>query len=154
MSSTGIYKQHDVVGTVFAVYSGILKGDLLNKALVKIKEGYMKNKCVDEDGYVRFIPVDEDFSQYTSWENSLWRKGEYQNGGYWAFASGWYIYSLSVIDKKLAMEMADKFINHILKERKKGAPFEWKNLQTGKFSGCFYGASITLPFKFISSLFR
>ena len=47
--------------------------------------------------------------------------------------------------------MADKFLNHVLKMRKKGAPYEWKNKE-GNFSGCFYGPSITLPFKFILSI--
>jgi len=149
LSATGICRQHDVVGTIFAVYSGILEREYLKKALMKIKEGYLKNKCVDEDSYVRYIPEGEDFSENSCWEAGLTPKGIYQNGGYWSFATGWYIYSLSKIDMKLAKEMAEKFLNHVLKMRKKGAPYEWKNKE-GNFSGCFYGPSITLPFKFIS----
>ena len=34
-------------------------------------------------------------------------------------------------------------------KRDKGAPYEWQNLELGKYSGCFYAASITLPLKFI-----
>ncbi|HRR95420.1 MAG TPA: hypothetical protein P5150_01625, partial [Candidatus Ratteibacteria bacterium] len=152
LSATGICRQHDVVGTLFAIYSGIIEGEFLKKSLIKVKEGYLKSTCVDEEGYVRFIPKGEDFSTKTCWEKGLTKIGEYQNGGYWAFATGWYIYSLSKINKKLAMEMAEKFIDHILKKRNKGAPYEWQNLESGKYSGCFYAASITLPLKFIKLL--
>lgn len=149
LSATGICRQHDVVGTLFAIYLGIIEEEFLEKSLKKIKEGYLKGSCVDGDGYIRFIPEGEDFSQDTSWEKAITEKDTYQNGGYWAFPVGWYIYSLFKIDEKLPYELTEKFANHILEMRKNGAPYEWKNSKTGKYSGLFYAASITLPLKTI-----
>jgi hypothetical protein len=86
------------------------------------------------------------------WEKSLCEKGTYQNGGYWAFFTGYYIYALSKIDKEESRKLFENFINHILKERNKGAPYEWENTKAGKFSGCFYGASVSLPWKIIREM--
>jgi len=148
-SSTGCGKQFDVLGTLFAIYSGILDKEKEERTLKVIFDGYKNNTCIDENGYVRHIPTYNDFDENTMWEKSLCEKGTYQNGGYWAFFTGFYIYALSKIDKNESRNLLENFINHILKERNKGAPYEWENLKTGKFSGCFYGASASLLWKII-----
>jgi len=146
-SSTGCGKQYDIAGTIFAIYLNILDKRREKKTLETILDGYRKHTCIDKDGYVRHIPTYNDFSENTMWERSLSKKGIYQNGGYWAFLTGYYIYSLYRIDKKDSVKLFLDFINHILKERKRGAPYEWKNSEINQSSGCFYGASICLPYK-------
>jgi len=151
-SSTGCGKQFDVFGTLFAIYLNILDKGKEEKTLKIIFDGYKNFTCVDENGYVRHIPNYNDFDENTMWEKSLCEKGTYQNGGYWAFFTGYYIYALSKIDEEKSRKLFENFINHILKERNKGAPYEWENTKAGKFSGCFYGASVSLPWKIIREM--
>ena len=152
LSATKRGRQHDVVGTLFAIQSDIIEKSVLSVSLEKVLNGYVKKSCVDENGYVRFIPDGEDFSRNTSWEKAISRYQEYQNGGYWAFATGWYIYALSKIDLRYAEQLTDVFLSHTLKHWREGAPFEWENNKIESHSGCFYGASAALPFKFIKKI--
>ena len=151
-SATETGREYDVIGTLFAVYLNILEKNELQTALSVISRGYLEKRSVDEDGYVRYIPEGEDFSESTAWEKALSALGDYQNGGYWAFAAGWYIFALSKIDPRLARGVFDALATHTLNERREGALFEWKNNQTGHRDGGFYGASAALPYKFASSL--
>lgn len=152
LSSTGLSSQHDVFGTLFGIVSGIIDGKYLKISTHKMKEDFLKGKTVDKDGYVRGVPDGMDFSSETMWEKTISPFGTYQNGGFWAVGTGWYIYVLSKIDKKTGENLTKRFLNHILKGRKKGAPFEWKNESTGQRSGSWYAASLTLPLKFIKTI--
>jgi len=115
-SSTGCGKQFDIFGTLFAIYLNILDKGKEEKTLKIIFDGYKNFTCVDENGYVRHIPNYNDFDENTMWEKSLCEKGTYQNGGYWAFFTGYYIYALSKIDKEESRKLFENFINHILKK--------------------------------------
>ncbi len=151
-SATETGREYDVMGTLFAVHLDVLEKTELQTALSVISRGYLEKRSVDEDGYVRCIPEGEDFSENTAWEKALSARGDYQNGGYWAFAAGWYIHALSKIDPRLARGLFDSLATHSCSERREGAPFEWKNNRTGHRDGSFYGASVALPYKFTPSL--
>lgn len=153
ISTTEIGKQHDVWGTLFAICLGMLEKHQLEISLSAILKGYLDKKCIDENGYVRHILVDEDYSRDTSWEKVSCPYQTYQNGGYWPIPTGWYIYSLSKINLKYARQLTDSFLDHVLKFRKEGAPFEWKNNKTNQKSGCFYGPSASLPYAYFTEIF-
>ena len=70
----------------------------------------------------------------------------YQNGGYWASASGWLFYALAKADVELAEECIDAFICHTKKHEKEGAPFEFINRADSYWEGKLAGTCATLPY--------
>lgn len=142
-SATGVCRQHDVWATAFAVYLGILNEEKTYQAL---KKGYLQATAV-QDGYIRPILTNEDFDEHTSWERTCLPKNYYyQNGAYWATATGWYAKALYEYDRTCAIGILQDFIRHTEKHLSIGAPFEWMNKDTSEFSGLRYGTSGVLPY--------
>jgi hypothetical protein len=145
LSATGVGRQHDLIATLLSVSHGLAADEELSRTLHALKGCWHDRRGVDDDGYVRCFPEDEDFSTTSAWQDAGHATGEYQNGGYWAYAAGFFIHALSLIDETPAVDYASRFIRHTLTHD--GAPYEWKNEKLGGcHSGLWYGPSITLPY--------
>lgn len=148
-SATGIGHQHDVWATAYAVCAGVLKEEKTYQALQK---AYMEKTAI-VNGCVRHILTTEDFSEKSAWEQTRTDKGSYQNGGYWATATGWYARALWDYDQEISNAILEDFIEHTKKYRLQGAPYEWINEDTTKFAGCGYGTSGVLPYTAFKDIF-
>ena len=141
-SATGLCHQLDVWGTAYAVYLEIIDEEKTYKALV---EGYRAKTAVC-DGQIRQILTNCNFNSETAWECSLAKLNTYQNGGFWATATGWYAGAIYSYDKETAENIISDFIAHTEKYKNDGSPYEWINKDTSDFSGRLYGTSGVLPF--------
>ena len=112
---------------------------------------YKDGTAVD-NGYVRHILVGEEASKESAWESTFCPLNTYQNGGYWATPTGWYIYALAIYSEELATHMFESFIKHIRKYEKDGAPLEWRTPDDSAQDGKMYGASAALPYEAIVKL--
>ncbi|MBQ6825449.1 MAG: hypothetical protein IJP34_02165 [Clostridia bacterium] len=139
-SATGIGKQYDVWATAYAVFSGITKE---KKTLEALYNAYIDRTAV-VDGYVRHILTNNDFSTNSAWESTRTEYNTYQNGAYWATPTGWYAYALYCYNQKI--DILEDFIKHLNIYAKDGAPFEWIDKTTTKYSGLNYGTSGVLPY--------
>jgi hypothetical protein len=69
-ASTGMSSQHDIWGTCFAVFNGLLRGNTREAALEVIRDGYLSgNTCFR--GNVRHVPMNADASEHSAWEQCL-----------------------------------------------------------------------------------
>ncbi|HEY3290765.1 MAG TPA: hypothetical protein VGK87_11610, partial [Anaerolineae bacterium] len=103
-SATGIGALPDVWGSSFALYLGILPEDLAIAAAKSLLRGYRERTTVLY-GQVRHLPTVNGF-----WERSQCAQGTYQNGAYWAYPAGWYMYGLSLIDDAAAAGMFNEYM--------------------------------------------
>ena len=139
-SATGIGHQHDVWGTAYAVFSGVINED---KTLASLDRAYRNGTAV-VDGYIRHIPTDCNHSATSAWESSTTAIDRYQNGAYWATATGWYAYVLWRYNGKT--DILSDFLAHTKRHAEGGAPFEWIDRETKELSGLRYGTSGVLPY--------
>jgi hypothetical protein len=100
-------------------------------------------------GYIRQIRTCDDKGN-TAWERpGLAIYPTYQNGGYWASASGWMFYALAKYDPALAKKIIDEFVVHTKKFAHDGAPYEWINKDSTDIAdgnGRLAGTCATLPY--------
>ncbi|NOX96513.1 MAG: hypothetical protein GXO98_00310, partial [Nitrospirae bacterium] len=80
-ATTGICKQHDVWGTAYAVYIGVLEGEVKKRALYAIRDAYRAGSLSCR-GNIRHILTTENFSENSAWEKALPKINTYQNGAY------------------------------------------------------------------------
>ncbi len=90
--------QVDVWGNAFAVYIGFVQGARREQLVRFLHEHY---DAYVYRGQIRHLLSDE------VWEQMLTSiaPGTYQNGAYWATASGWVLYALAQLDISLAREL-------------------------------------------------
>lgn len=141
-SATGTGHQHDVWATAYALYLGVLEEE---KTFLALKAAYLDGTAV-KNGYVRHILTDEDHSPTSAWECTPVELGRYQNGGYWATATGWYARGLYNHDPALGEAMVADFLRHTDAYRVEGSPYEWINTDTTVVDGRHYGTSGVLPY--------
>ena len=139
-SADGLCRQHDVWATAGAAAWGALRGDTLRRARAALADG-LRTGAVAVDGYVRQLPLTD---SPNCWE-SRGPGEEYQNGGYWSTPVGWYAEALWESEPELACGLIDAFIAHTRRFAAQGAPFEWIDATTTRFSGRLYGTSAALP---------
>lgn len=155
-ASTGLSRQADVWGTLFALHLGILGRANADAARKTIADAVRRGTITLEGG-VRQVPTDLDFSQTTAWERSLSALNTYQNGGYWHTASGWLIEALWKSDRKLARQIFAEMIAHLRRQdfRKgpgHGAPWEVYGPNGQARQNSVYMASVALPYGILKRL--
>jgi hypothetical protein len=148
LSATEVCRQKDIWGTAFALYLDTLEEPYKSRTIEALVIGFDEGIAVN-NGYVRHILVNDDFGRATAWERTACPYNTYQNGGYWATPSGWYIYGLSLIDEARASKMVEQFVLHCKKFENENSPFEWRNAEDSMKQGKAYGASAVLPFEAI-----
>lgn len=147
-SATRLCHQYDVWGTLYAIYIGILPEELEKKAVETVAQAYINHE-ISVHGYVRMIRTVDDNKYGQSWEATnvrLTQPNHYQNGGYWASASGWLFYALSKHSIELAFECINAYVLHTRKYEEEGAPFEFINVTSTYWEGKLAGTCATLPY--------
>jgi len=146
-SATGIGNQPDVWGSAFAVWSGAVRGVTARKVTRSLVRAYRDGTAVSQ-GCVRQI-LTTDPLNHGSWEKSFAPAGEYQNGGYWGTAAGWYIAAMATVDRHAAADMARDYIaflkNHMRPNGMTQA-WEWFSADGTKTANPLYVASVALPY--------
>ena len=104
-------REHDIWGSAFAVYLGVA-----DAAQSKAIAGYFKTHYAEivRHGQIRHLPGG------VYWEQGC-RRDTYQNGAYWATPTGWFVYTLDLVDPSLA----DKTIIDMVAHFKKHGACEW-----------------------------
>lgn len=106
-AATVVCNQPDIWGSAFAVFVGVA-----NKSQSRAIAGYFRDHYSEivKRGQLRHLPG----GMY--WEKTCIGvpPGHYQNGAYWATPVGWFVYTLDLVDPKLAdrtvIDMVNDFI--------------------------------------------
>ena len=122
-------KEPDIWGSAFAVYL-----DVATPRQAQTIGNYFKDhyRAIVQSGQIRHLPG----GMY--WETAC-AKDSYQNGGYWATATGWFVYTLDLVDPKLA----DQTVIDMVRDFQKGGVTEW--VLGPRTAVKNYVASATLP---------
>ena len=91
-AATVLCKQPDIWGSAFAVYLDVATPEQAKTIARYFRDHYGE---IVEHGQIRHLPG----GMY--WDLG-WRRNTYQNGGYWATATGWFVYTLDLVDPQLA----------------------------------------------------
>jgi hypothetical protein len=131
-AATGNCNAPDIWGSAFAVYLGVATREQALKIAGYFKDHYNE---MAQDGQVRHIPGFMDWSGKKIEKNG----GHYQSGAFWATPVGWFVYTLDLVDAKLADQTLVDMVRHF---QKYGA-CEWINGNTRTLPN--YLASAALP---------
>jgi hypothetical protein len=155
-ATTELSRQPDVWGTLFALHLNVLDRREAKFARMTIADA-VRRGTIEYEGGVRHVPTDMDFSATTAWERSGSALNTYQNGAYWHTASGWLIEQLWKEDRRLALEVFSRMINHLRSQdfRKgagHGAPWEAFGRNGQARQNPVYMASVALPYGVLKKL--
>jgi hypothetical protein len=96
LSATGLGRKDDVWTSSYAVWLGVLPPNV-SKSVATHLDNLYKAGGVVLDGQVRALPPSGEYGGY--WEQCVAEQGLYQNGAYWGTPAGWFITTLSKVDK-------------------------------------------------------
>ncbi len=122
-------REHDIWGSAFAVYLGV--ADTTQAGIIA---NYFKTHYgeIVQHGQIRHLPGG------VYWQQGC-RRDTYQNGAYWSTPSGWFVYTLDLVDPALADRTITDMVAHF---RQHGA-CEWIFGEQRKLPN--YLASAALP---------
>jgi len=130
-------KEHHIWGSAFAVYLGVAdKGQSLAIARY-FKDNYSE---IVQNGQIRHLPGG------VYWEMCVAGRDTYQNGAYWATPTGWFVYTLDLVDP----ELADKTVIDMVSDFRKGGACEWILGEKRRLPN--YLASASLPLSGIRAM--
>jgi len=152
LAATQVNRQPDTWTTAMACYYGLLEKDRAESASRALAKS-LKDGSLAMNGYLRHLPVwADDVPGRKAWEDVRMDEGPaygvYQYGGYWPQPLGYVCWSVALTDMPLAVRTAREFIEHTMKYKEFGAPFEWLNPSVMKGrpgDGKWYGPSAALP---------
>ncbi len=156
LAATGVGRQPDVWGTLFALHLGVLQGSAKSRALGAVYKAFDAGTIAFK-GAVRHVPTDRDHSSSSAWEKTAGvALNTYQNGAYWHVPTGWLVSALVQVDRKRAKSVVDAMLAHFRTEdwrthSRQGAPWECIGAQ-GYRQNPIYMASITMPLQLLMSL--
>jgi len=105
-------KEHHIWGSAFAVYLEVAdKGQSM--AIARYFKGNYSQ--IVQNGQIRHLPGG------VYWELCVAGRDTYQNGAYWATPTGWFVYTLDLVDPGLA----DRTVIDMVSDFKKGGVCEW-----------------------------
>jgi hypothetical protein len=143
-SQTGLFRaatircrEHHIWGSAFAVYLGVAD-DNQSRAIAR----YFKNNYsqIVHKGQIRHLPGG------VYWESCRATRDTYQNGAYWATPTGWFVYTLDLVDPKLA----DQTIIDLVADFQKNGACEWVFGEKHRLPN--YLASASLPLASIRAM--
>jgi len=123
-------REHHIWGSAFAVYLGVADSNQ-SKAIAK----YFRDNCsqIVQRGQIRHLPGG------VYWERCSAARDTYQNGAYWATPTGWFVYTLDLVDHKLA----DQTVIDLVSDFKENGACEWVFGEKHRLPN--YLASASLP---------
>ena len=99
-------REHDVWGSAFAVYLGVAD-TTQSEAIARYFATHYEE--IVQHGQIRHLPGG------VYWQQGC-QRDTYQNGAYWATPTGWFVYTLDLVDPSLAdktvIDMVDHFRQH------------------------------------------
>jgi hypothetical protein len=128
-AATAKCNQPDVWGSAFAVSLGVADREQSLAVARYFRDHYDE---LVQRGQIRHLP------RGMYWEGVGYRDA-YQNGGYWATPVGWFVYTLDLVDPKLA----DRTVLDMTRDFRDRGVHEW--VLGGRCAVPGYLASITLP---------
>lgn len=136
-SQTGLFraatircKEHHIWGSAFAVYLGVADEDQSRAIAGYFRDNYSQ---IVQKGQIRHLQGG------VYWETCVAARDTYQNGAYWATPTGWFVYTLDLVDPKLA----DQTVIDMVADFKENGACEW--LFDGQHRLPNYLASASLP---------
>ena len=142
-SATGIGHKPDVWGSAYAIYLGLLPEELTTATAKWLLRTYHTGETVLY-GQVCHLP-----RSAGEWEVAQCAPGTYQNGGYWAYPAGWYIYALSLVDDAAAEQMFNEFLAYQREtwdETLRSCAWECINPALNHYQNPGYLTTIALPY--------
>ena len=122
-------REHDIWGSAFAVYLGVADGRQARAIATVFQRDYAG---LVQNGQIRHLLP-----------GVYWEKGcpcdTYQNGGFWATPTGWFVYTLDLVDPALA----DRTVLDLVKDFQSGGACEWVFKDVRRLPN--YLASASLP---------
>ncbi len=124
-------KQSDIWGSAFAVYLGVA-----NEIQARSIATYFKNNysSIVKNGQIRHLPG----GMY--WEQAVSKPDTYQNGAYWGTPTGWFVYTLDLVDPNLA----DQTVIDMVNDYKEHGANEWISDKEYKLPNYLANASLPL----------
>ncbi len=158
LAATGIGRQPDVWGTIYALYLGLLDESAARAARNEIVRA-LEEGTIAFEGAIRHVPTNHDASPDSAWEKSCSAHNTYQNGAYWHTPSGWLIAVLQKSHPLLARRIFADMISNFRREdfRKgdaSGAPWECVGPDRSYYKCPIFLASTALPYGVLRSLAR
>jgi len=96
-------REHDIWGSAFAVYLGVADPAQSKTIATYFRKHYDQ---LVQAGQVRHLPGG------VYWEKALCARDTYQNGAYWATPTGWFVYTLDLVDPALADRTVIDMVHH------------------------------------------
>jgi len=123
-------REHHIWGSAFAVYLAVAD-DAQSAAIARyFKDHYSQ---IVQHGQIRHLPAG------VYWETCSTGRDTYQNGGYWATPTGWFVNTLDRVDPNLA----DRTVLDLVADLRAGGACEWILGEKRQLPG--YLASASLP---------
>lgn len=123
-------REHDIWGSAFAVYLGVADEGQSLAIARHFRDHYSQ---LVQRGQIRHLPGG------VYWQTCSSPRDTYQNGGYWATPTGWFVYALDRADSKLA----DQTVLDLVADFRTGGACEWVFGEKRQLPG--YLASVSLP---------
>ena len=123
-------KEHDIWGSAFAVFLEVSNDEQSSSVATYFQKNYSQ---IIQNGQVRHLPGG------IYWEKAGCKPDTYQNGAFWATPTGWFVYTLDIVDSELANQTVLDMVNDF----KKNGANEWIFDTTYRLPN--YLASASLP---------
>ena len=155
MAATGVGRQPDVWGTVYALHLNALQGAAAERATDTVIDAARRGTVLYE-GAVRHVPTDLDASPTSAWEKTAGvAVNTYQNGAYWHTPTGWLIEAVRRRESPLASQVFADYLQHLRGHDYRqgpgqGAPWECFGPK-GYAQNGVYMTSVTLPWAVLSA---
>jgi hypothetical protein len=146
-SATGDCNQPDVWGSAYAVAIGAVDATTAPKVARALLRGFKDRSTVISGNVSEVLPHDPAFPH--GWEKSQNNFPTYQNGGYWATPSGWYIVALNTTDPAAAQQMARDYVDFMRANRMEDGvsqAWEWFDPNTNTYVHPQYVASAAFTY--------
>jgi hypothetical protein len=143
ISATGLGRKDDTWASAYAVWLGVLPRDIEGAVARHLLALYEAGGTVVE-GQVRHLPPGGDLGGF--WEQAACEPGTYQNGGYWATPTGWWIVALGKISQPASQKLRREYLAHVRVHRDEGAPWEWIQPARDLRVNPHYGSSAALVY--------
>ena len=123
-------REHHIWGSAFAVYLGVADHGQSRAIAGYFRDNYSQ---IVQKGQIRHLPGG------VYWETCVAAHDTYQNGAYWATPTGWFVYTLDLVDPKLA----DQTVIDLVTDFRENGACEWVFGEKHRLPN--YLASASLP---------
>lgn len=157
LAATGIGRQPDVWGTLFALESAAIAGEPAARARAAVVAA-VRRGTITLEAAVRHVPTDRDARADSAWERTSGvAHGTYQNGAYWHTPTGWLIDVVQQDDGELAAQLFQEYVDHLKRgdfriSPQNGAPWECFGQGGRGAQNGAYLTSIALPLSVLERL--